>query len=374
MIRKILGWLCLLVLFGILVAGLWPFHSPRNEVRWLGQGGGLFFGNHGSIVSAGSFGADAELGRDSCSIEIWLEPKRVRSSGTILAFYQPESQTTLFSMRQSLGDLTLEHFNKNDSASRKRIKTYVDGVISHLQPVLITISSSQSGTAIFSNGALVRKFESFKVTSHDLTGRLLVGSSPVAADAWSGKLQGLAIYDRALTAEEVSRHFANWSGEARPSLAKSEGAVALYLFNEGTGNVVHNHIDSATDLVIPERFVVLHGQFLERPWNEFRPDLNYVKDIAINIGGFIPLGILMYAYLSFQRVAEHAIVSTIAFGFAVSLVIEVTQAFLPTRNSGMTDLITNTLGTAVGVTVCRSTVAQTILAWFVPSQSLDSER
>jgi hypothetical protein len=373
MIGKILGWLCLLVLCGILVAGLWPFHSPRNDVRWLSQGDGLLFGKHGSILSTGSFGANPQTGSGSCSIEIWLEPKRVRSSGTILAFYQPESQTTSFSVRQSLGDLTLERANTSDSANRKG-STYVDGVISHPLLVLITISSSQSGTAIFANGAFVRRFETVKIASQDLTGRLIVGSSPVTADAWSGRLKGLAIYDHALTADVVSLHFAKWSNRALPSLAKSEGAVALYLFDEGTGDVVHNQIDSATDLLIPERFFVLHGQLLERPWDEFRPDWNYVKDIAINIAGFIPLGILFYAYLSFQRGAEHAAVSTIAFGFAVSLIIEVTQAFLPTRNSGMTDLITNTLGTAVGVMVCRSTVAQTILAGFIPTQSLDSER
>ena len=138
--------------------------------------------------------------------------------------------------------------------------------------------------------------------------------------------------------------------------------VARYLFDEENGNVVHNEVDSVTDLLIPERFFVLHEKFLERPWDEFRPNWSYWKNIGINVIGFIPLGFFFYVYFSQVQRSENSAAFTIALGFAVSLSIEVLQAFLPTRDSGMTDLVTNTLGTAIGVMVFRHGVIQTVVA------------
>ena len=115
-------------------------------------------------------------------------------------------------------------------------------------------------------------------------------------------------------------------------------------------------MDSQTGLLIPERFFVLHEQFLARPWDEYRPGWHYWKNVGINIAGFIPLGFFFCAYFSCfscLRGGNGAVAKTIALGFMVSLTIEVLQAFLPTRDSGMTDLITNTLGTALGVMVFR---------------------
>ena len=62
-IRNVLLAICLLVLCGILVAGLWPFHAPLNQVSWSKGSNGVLFGKHGTIVSASPFEAGASQGR-----------------------------------------------------------------------------------------------------------------------------------------------------------------------------------------------------------------------------------------------------------------------------------------------------------------------
>ena len=352
--------ICALVLLGILVAGLWPFHRPKNEVSWSSNNRGLSFGKYGSIVSAAPFKARSPQADGSCSIEIWLQPWRVKTSGTILAFYWPENRTVPFALRQSLGDLVLLRRNDDPSRHGKRIRLYVDDVFSHQQPVFVTISSGPSGTRVYVDGTLVKTTPSFRFSSPDLTGQLVIGNAPATTDNWSGELKGLAVYDRGLTADDVSQHYESWKTGKKATLAGSEGAVGLYLFHEGNGSVVHNEVDPVTDLHVPPRFFVLDEQFLERPWDEFRPDWNYWKDVGINVGGFVPLGFFFYAYLALIHRSEHSAAVTIAFGFVVSVTIEVLQAFLPTRDSGMTDLITNTLGTAFGVMVCKNRAVQAV--------------
>src|ERR1700760_3100940 len=43
------------ILCGILCAGLWPLHRPRNDVHWLTKQDGLQFGDFGTIVSSAGF-------------------------------------------------------------------------------------------------------------------------------------------------------------------------------------------------------------------------------------------------------------------------------------------------------------------------------
>jgi VanZ like family/Concanavalin A-like lectin/glucanases superfamily len=352
--------ICVAVLGVILVAGLWPFHAPHNNVSWLSAGSGVLFRKHGSIVSAGPFKARASQGDNSCSLEIWLKPSRVDSGGMILAFYWPEGRVVPFALRQFRDVLVLEHGAR--SRFDKRAEMYVSEVFAIQKPVLVTITSGNAGTATYVDGKLVKNVPSFTISNRDLTGQFVVGNAPTTTYSWSGQLKGLAVYDRELSAAGVSQNFLDWTNGSNLNSAKSEGVVARYFFDEGKGNVIHNQAGSATDLLIPEHFFVLHEQFLEPPWEEFHPGWNYWKNIGINVVGFIPLGFFFYAYFSQLQKFGNPVVLTIVLGFAVSLTIEVLQSFLPTRDSGMTDLITNTFGTAVGVMAIRHRAVQATLA------------
>ena len=349
--------MCIFLLLGILTAGLWPFHAPHNEVSWLAHGDGVFFGKYGSMVSAGPFKAsESEL--DGASLEIWLQPSDVDDGGTVLSFYTPENRIIPFALRQSMGDLELERAPQGNSA--RKDTAYIHNIFTDQKPELLAVTSGQSGTAIYVDGALVTKSADFNFSSRDLIGQLVVSNSPVSPDSWSGKLMGLAIYHRGLTAAEVSGDYEEWRRTGQASA--HEGAVAHYAFSEGTGNIVHNQLDSATQLLIPETFFMVHEKFLETPWDGFYSGWHYWKNIAINIAGFIPVGFFFYAYFYWLRSKRRRMASTIALGFAISLTIEVLQAFLPTRDSGMTDLITNTLGTAIGAVMYTNAAIQSIVA------------
>ncbi|HXM65055.1 MAG TPA: VanZ family protein [Terriglobales bacterium] len=358
--KKVLGLICAVVLIIILIAGLWPFHAPRNQVSWLSNVNGLHFGQYGVILGPGTSTFAGSKDGIFCSLEIWLQPDHSDIGGTILAFYDPENRMVAFSVHQSIDDLLLQRTTGGRQSSPKS-RLYVGQVLRKNNPLFVTITSSAQSTSVYLNGILVRTAPRFGLSSEDLAGQLFVGNHPLVEDGWQGQLRGLAVYSRMLTEAQVLHHYNAWSANQNAEI-RSEGPSSLYLFNEGSGTIVHNQMNSETDLRIPEHFFVLHAPFLERPWDEFQPGWSYWKNVLINIGGFVPLGFFFCAYFVSVRRMSRAVLSTILLGAAISLTVEVLQAFLPTRDSGMTDLLTNTLGTSIGTAVYSCKPVQAVLA------------
>jgi len=346
---------CVLVLCGILYAGLTPFHKPKNAVTWLADQNGLRFARYGTVVSSGSFQMATSENEASSSLEIWLQPDLTDSSKYFLAFSTPENPEK-FLLQQYYSSLIL---NRRARPGDRMIHVGVDAVFKEAKPVFITITSAPEGSAVYIDGVLATRFSGFRL-GRDFTGQLVLGTSPVEDESWKGQLRGLAVYRRELMAAKVRQHYETWTKQGRPEVVADEG-IALYLFNEHSGSVAHNTLRLGIDLQIPEKYTLLHQRFLEPFWEEYAEDRSYWKDATINIVGLIPLGFVFYAYWSSVRPIRRAILVTTLLGFAVSLTIELLQSLLPTRNSGTTDLFTNTLGTFFGVKICGTKTAKALL-------------
>jgi VanZ like family/Concanavalin A-like lectin/glucanases superfamily len=357
---SILAVIALCVLAVILFAALRPFTPHiRNQVSWLAKSSGLQFGDYAEIASSTEFSESLSGQEGPCSLEIWLEPKVRNDPNTLLAFYTRQNPFQ-FRIRQSRDSLLLiRGWSAPDDdhwAEMRVIHLLHQGIKSFL-----TVTANGNVTSVYLDGELAGQPSAFRLTSKDLKGRLIVGNSPLDNDTWSGELRGLAIYDNELDPKEIQSHYHLWASGRHPEISATEGMIGLYTFDEGGGQIIHNHAKSGPDLYIPPFYGVGQRAVLKPFWKEYRPGWSYYKSIAINIIGFMPLGFFFRAYLERIGKINHSSLLTIALGFSISLAIEILQAYIPTRDSGMTDIITNTLGTTIGAKLSGNKLIVTLL-------------
>jgi VanZ family protein len=330
--------LCALVLACILTAGLWPFLPPKNQVSWARDRNGIRFGGQGIVYASGVRPRSGPAETDSCAVEIWLQPEAAPESGGLAVF---RSATHYFSIVQERSALGLRLLNQGSIGGHwyhpgPRVKD----VFRPREPVLIAISSNGKTTDVFVDGVMTQSID-FPLVARNLQGEF-------QSRDWEGRLFGIATYDRALSPADVLRHYESWTSRGLPESPPGTEILAMYLFDERGGRVIHNKAGLGPDLYIPGRY---------RPPNRLlvaeRPRLSQWPDILLNIAGFLPLGFLFYAYFSLRRSPAFSALVIVLTGFAISLGIEVAQSFLPFRNSDLADVVTNTLGTVAGVLLYR---------------------
>jgi len=375
--RKMIGAICVTILCGLLAAGLWPFNPfPRNDVNWLRDGDGLRFGPHGTIFSTHRFELPRSDQASFCTLEILLEPARgyVKNSVTILAFHNPDNPLQ-FGVMQDRDELVVIGDYRDQQNHLRTAELRIALTIGQGEQSLLTITSGPKGTAAYRNGAFVDSSSGFGLSCKNFSGQLVIGNSPIAYEPWQGKLHGIAIYNQELSPELILRHYETWTQNPRLGGIQNNCLLARYSFGERSGRIIHNSIGSEPDLYIPETFEILYKRILAPPWKEFSPDLSYVWDVLINVGGFIPFGFFLYAYLTWDRQWNRAAVVTILLGAMISVAIEILQGFIPSRMSGVTDIMTNTLGTGIGVMFWRWQSVQVLTTRLRgPFQLLTTER
>jgi len=351
----------LTVLAIILVAGLWPFSFfPANDVAWLKSRNGLDFGTNPVVLSRSPLNF-ADPRWSSISLEIWLQPTGRWRVNTFLSIYTPENPEQ-FRMMYDYNLFLIRRNRRGAKGQWHDDAIGVDNAVYPNTPLFITITAGPKGSSFYFNGKLAEVFPGYTLRGSDLSGQLIFGTSPFAKQTWQGEWRGLAIYGEELSPADVLAHYQKWTEGRQIELAKELVPAALYDFHEETGDTIHDLAGAAPDLFIPKHYSVPHKAILQWPWDEYRPGRSYAVDIAVNIAGFMPLGFLLSAFLWSTTRSQRTVLTAILIGALVSLTIELLQAYIPQRSSGMTDVITNTLGTATGAILCGQQKVKAVLA------------
>jgi hypothetical protein len=342
--KSAFAWAALILWFGIIFATLYPFEfHPHNDVEWLK--GGLRFGQHGIVTSDGPLMTGSAGDDPSCSIEILLKPGTLVGSNRFLIFYN-SSHSEQIKLTQYRDGIILWRAS-GQGKNHRGVKRDVAHFFNSWELMLLTLTSGPKGTSVYSNGRLLERFPGYTLSRDAMSGTFAFGSDTAHIDTWTGQLRGLALYARELPPAEVAENYQMWLLGPGERCNIGRGTTALFTFQEGQGTVVRN-LCSGGNLTIPPSFVLPAKPFLAAPWQEFAPTWDYVNDLIRNILGFVPFGFALCGYLWLSGRKNKAVLIAILLGAATSLGIEVLQGFIPQRESGLTDVLTNTLGTALG--------------------------
>lgn len=346
-------------LFGILIFGLKPNgFNFINGVNWITDQPGLCFSKYG-IAYTDPFSGFIEdhISKPNCfSIEIALRPAGNKTKGTnfILALHNGNDHNQLIMWQYHSWIIFMNGDDYDHSRRTKRIA--VDMVPLSPTTRFITVTSGEESTEVYLDGQFVtrKKDLTLKIPTGNET-RLVLGNSVYGNQPWHGDIYGLAFYGYPLSAEDVASHFDRWVQVRNFSFAKKEKPLVLYVFDENVGERAIDHSGGNNPLKIPSKMHLLKKKILFPARTPFKFDKSFYIDSIINLLGFIPLGFILSA--TFVKLGgtfeKHDVLIAVSLCFAVSLFIEIFQAWIPSRDSYMLDLILNTLGSLVGATVYR---------------------
>jgi hypothetical protein len=342
-----------IVFLAVLFFGLNPKgYDFSNHVSRLDDGPGIRFDKYGLAYAE----LDSTLrkridAREGFSILMVFQSERLdnNGSGHILTLHPGKDEDQLIIWQWYSHIIAM---NGNDYAHRRKTGRVSYKIPSSpAQQIFLSLTSGKSGTSLYFDGKVVSSNHSlhldFPVGAKET---LILGNSPYGNGSWQGDISGLALFDRELPPETVASLYNAWSLKRSFADAKKENPFLLYLFNEKEWHRIIDHSGNSTPLLIPAQAAPLRKRFLDRSLSDSGITGGLAQDVIVNLTGFIPLG-FFFAYLLVNlggTPGKRVLFYTVVFCFALSLAIELLQAWIPSRSSQFLDLFLNTSGGFTG--------------------------
>jgi VanZ family protein len=340
----------------VLFFGLWGkgFHFS-NDVAWIKSEPGIRFGNYGVAYTHIDDQTKSKISStDVFSIEIAFRSEDFNLSGFNLIFSihdgRDSDQLIVGQYKSSIIVM-----NGDDYAHKRKTKRIYTGIFSKPpKKWLLTITSGNEGTKLYLDGRLIQDKPHLVLRIPDENNpAITLGNSVHGNNSWRGEVYGLALHADQLKPGTIENRFRVWSRNQTFSFTKDEKPLLCFTFNEGKGTETIDNVMRIQKLSMPASFHILKKLFIIPPWSDFQANTSYFMDIIVNLLGFIPSGFALCTLLiqcgGILR-KKAVLLSTISC-FLLSLIIEIAQAWMPSRSSQGLDVIMNTLGAWIGTII-----------------------
>ena len=335
----------------------WPYEITydqyvENKVQWLTPERGIEFNEPGLVVSEkpATVLYNNIVPNDAFALECWVRSLDNDQYGPArIVSYSIHAGQRNFTLGQEGPDLVFRlrtnSTDKNGIYPTVRARgTFASDAFRHI------VINFQSGNLwIFVDGKEISSYQYYdgELTNWDDSFYLILGNEKLFNRPWKGQINYLCIYNRPMRSDEVFRSFSEGINGEKKFI---HGAISRYLFiNNGTFIVKDTSQNtSAVNLAIPPKVKITNEAPLEMPIEDLTL-FQELRDLVNNLILFIPFGFFSFAR-SWKTLNKFlAVIVSIGSGFVFSLVIEFAQYFIPDRVSSLVDLLSNSIGTAIGV-------------------------
>lgn len=343
----------------ILFFGLRPKTWPNiNNIQWPTDTKGLVFYNPAFAYVDNLKSFHTTPVKNEFSIRLLVATANLQKPGfrPIVMLHSGNDQDLL---TISQWEASIIVMNGDDYTYRRKLpRISAKDILVADTPICLTVISGSEGTRLYSDGTLIQENKDLilKIPDDGEKLRLVLGNSVYGNNSWEGIIYSLAMYDSQLSAESIQSDGRSVLDTALHVPDDSDHLQLLYIFDAGKGSMVADLSGNHQPLLLPSRPLALERSFLALPWHDFTLNRNHIFDIIVNLVGFIPFGAVLFMRfrLSSALPARFPARATVLIGFLLSLVIELSQAWLPDRTSSLLDLILNTAGTGLGVMVIKA--------------------
>ena len=324
----------------------------ENHVTYLQGESGIHFERFGiAYIKLDDLKKNTSL--NEFTIELALKPERSETYGfNIIMSINGGKDAGQFIVGQWQSHVII--MNGDDYSNKRKTKRMSADVFKKpYSKMMLTVTTGEKGSDLFINGELIGSRPDLTlIIPAENKMFLTLGNSVYGNNSWKGNMYGFTLYDYVLPHEKIKRHFKIWEDTKRYTGLKENNSLLFYDFNRKDKAESIGTVKKEQALNIPVYFPVLEKRILVAPWKGLSLNESSIKDITINLFGFIPMGFILYAlFLNLSISQARSMLFSVLLCFIISLFIEITQTWIPSRSSQLLDLMLNTMGGLIGAII-----------------------